>query len=487
MKWSENQRVIFNTYRSEDCNIAVKAGPGSGKTTVLKQLCKLTPLSEKSIFLAFNKSIVEELKEALPSHVKVQTLHSLGCGILFREYGNIKVVQTKTFGVLRKLEKKWIEKNELEGVKSRNYYHYNISQLYEVYRMNLLTEVGPDLVSLSNRHGLDVSGNILQHLTELIKVMVKVNKGYPGKPFEIDYTDMIYLPVIKNFSIPKYDRVFIDEAQDLNLLQHELVDRTIKRSGRFISVGDERQSIYVFLGADSESFSKFATKPNTKVLPLSVTYRCPTDVVELINTVYEGVEAAPGAIKGEVRSGSIEEIEGGDMVLCRNNKPLLELYFILLKNEVPCYIRGADIGKGIVRMVKDYSTHSVTSCIESLYESLEEKERRLSESGMTFPRRHPSYVKYSEDIQLFEIVAQRYETVSQVLPVITSIFKENSNGVMLSTIHKAKGLEADNVFLLNKELIPSKYAEQAWEKEQEQRLLFVAYSRPKKELIYINV
>jgi superfamily I DNA/RNA helicase len=57
---------------------------------------------------------------------------------------------------------------------------------------------------------------------------------------------------------------------------------------------------------------------------------------------------------------------------------------------------------------------------------------------------------------------------------------------MLSTIHKAKGLEADRVFLLEPKLIPSKFAEKKWQKEQEQKLLFVAYSRPRMELIFIN-
>src|SRR5690554_136471 len=140
-KWSEYQKEIFDTFRHQDCNIAVEAGPGSGKTTVLRQLCKLTPISEKSIFLAFNKSIVEELRSKLPSSVEISTLHSLGCRSLYRDFGNIKVVESKTFRVLKKLQKSWEDDKSLEDVKNINYYFSNLSQLYDLYRMNLLTTV----------------------------------------------------------------------------------------------------------------------------------------------------------------------------------------------------------------------------------------------------------------------------------------------------------------------------------------------------------
>ena len=57
---------------------------------------------------------------------------------------------------------------------------------------------------------------------------------------------------------------------------------------------------------------------------------------------------------------------------------------------------------------------------------------------------------------------------------------------MLSSIHKSKGLEADRVFILGDELMPLKKAELNWEKEQEENLMYVAYTRAKSELIFIN-
>jgi len=297
MKWSEQQREIFDAYRTTDSNLCIAAGPGSGKTTVLKQLCKLTPLSQKSIFLAFNRSIVDELRLKLPASTEVSTLHGLGCRTLYKEYGNVKVVETKTFGYLKKvLEKKWEE--DLQTVKNVNYYFFELTQIYDLYRMNVLDKVDERIENLSYRHGHDWDDTIAKHLTELVDTMKKVNRVVRGI-FEIDYVDMIYLPIAKNLTLPRYSRVFLDEAQDLNVCQHLLVEKLLGREGRLISVGDENQCIYSFLGASPESFSTLSKRPNTTNLKLSVTYRCPKKVVEKINTVYDVVEAAPDAEEGK--------------------------------------------------------------------------------------------------------------------------------------------------------------------------------------------
>jgi len=483
MNWSKYQDDIFDAYRFEDCNIAVMAGPGSGKTTLLKQLCKLTPLTERSIFLAFNKSIVEELANSLPSSVEVSTLHSLGCKAIYREYGNVKVVESKTFGFLKKLEHKW--KDDLKDINNVNYYLYNISQLYDLYRMNLLGGVGEELVKLSNLHGLETSPKILEHLETLISSMTKVNRISRGI-YTIDYIDMIYLPLVQNMNFPKYDRVFLDEAQDLNYCQHQLVNKILSRSSRLIVVGDPNQCIYAFLGADPESFQSFTSRLNTKTLPLSISYRCPKNVVDKVNTVYDVVEAAPDAIDGVVREGDIDEVDMGDMVLCRNNKPLLKAYFSLLDEEKKAYVRGAEFGNGIIRMLSPYKINNVQFCISNLYNDLERIGFDLSSKGIHNPTAHPTYIRFEENIELIKIIATRYDQVSEALPIIENIFKNDGEGIMLSTIHKAKGLEADRVFLLNPELIPSKFAYQKWEIDQEKKLLFVAYSRAKKELIFIR-
>lgn len=482
-EWSPYQKAIFDAYENTDSSIAVKAGPGSGKSTVLVQLCKLTPRSKKSIFLAFNKSIVEELKEKLPSTMEIRTLHSLGMSLLFKEYGSVKVKESKTFGILKRLEKNWGK--DLKEVKNVNYYLYGLSQLYDLYRMNLLTEIGPEMAGLATRYGHEYDERIIGHLTQLIKSMNKINRIHRGG-FEIDFVDMIYLPIVQGMQFPRYEVVMVDESQDLNRCQHALVNRLLGRSSRLISVGDPFQMIYGFLGATDDSFEQFAKRPNTVTLPLSITYRCPVKVVEKINSVYDVVQAAPGAIEGEVRDGDFSDINENTMVLCRNNKPLLKAYFKLLALEKKSFIRGAEFGKGIVRMITPYKFNTTEICIERLFNDLEKLEKSLGEKGIHMPRKHKSYIMFNDNIELIKIIAENYNRVSDIIPIVGHIFKNDGEGIALMTIHKSKGLEADRVILLNPELVPSKFSTQPWEIEQEQKLLFVAYSRPKKELIFIR-
>ena len=64
----------------------------------------------------------------------------------------------------------------------------------------------------------------------------------------IDFDDMIWLPVVLDLPQRKFDRVFIDECQDLNRSQIELSLRAVKPDGRILAVGDPHQAIYSFRG-----------------------------------------------------------------------------------------------------------------------------------------------------------------------------------------------------------------------------------------------
>ena len=75
-----------------------------------------------------------------------------------------------------------------------------------------------------------------------------------------------------------------------------------------------------------------------------------------------------------------------------------------------------------------------------------------------------------------------------VINKINAIFSDNAEngGIILSTIHKSKGLEADRVFIIHSELMPSKFAKKAWERTQEKNLIYVAYTRAKSVLGFVS-
>jgi DNA helicase II / ATP-dependent DNA helicase PcrA len=76
------------------------------------------------------------------------------------------------------------------------------------------------------------------------------------------------------------------------------------------------------------------------------------------------------------------------------------------------------------------------------------------------------------------------DSIDCVLSAINDLF-EQGKGICLSTVHKAKGLESPNVYILHPELMPARYAVQEWQKEQERNVQYVAVTRSKHQLVYM--
>ena len=123
-----------------------------------------------------------------------------------------------------------------------------------------------------------------------------------------------------NITFFRYDWIFVDEVQDLNKAQRKIaLDKIMKPSSRFICVGDVRQCIYGFSGADVESFKSIQKMPNTTTLPLSICYRCDKEIVRFAQKIVPELEYFEGKGEGIVRKdGENKDIREGDYVLCRN-------------------------------------------------------------------------------------------------------------------------------------------------------------------------
>ena len=95
-------------------------------------------------------------------------------------------------------------------------------------------------------------------------------------------------------------------------------------------------------------------------------------------------------------------------------------------------------------------------------------------------------VKDKADCLLFLISSVEGESVYAVEQVIDDLFSVRDNAVILSTVHKAKGLEFDNVWWLNSSQCPSKWAKKEWQVKQEYNICYVAATRAKKALYLIE-
>jgi len=279
----------------------------------------------------------------------------------------------------------------------------------------------------------------------------------------------------------------VDEAQDLNLAQHKLVRNLINQGTiiKWIAVGDRNQSIYGFSGAYSSSFDKFKSMGEVEELPLDICYRCAQNIIDETNEVYDVMEygTEEKGIVGVITD--VNEVKPDSMIICRNTSPIIKLYFQLLGLGIPAYIKGEDILASITRFLKPYANYTVGGTKIELGYELDKLQKDKSDKG-----RIKLYVfkeNYSNFQALVANMSTDYEVIKVLLDKVQNLFKVKDKAAMLCTIHKAKGLEADVVYILNENLIPSKFATSPEQLIQEQNLKYVARSRAKKELYYLNI
>lgn len=481
---SKYQDKVFQAAVNTDKNLVVNAKAGSGKTTTIEMLVSMLPISMKILVIAFNKSIVKELQERLPSTVEVRTSHSLGMKILLSK-NRVKVENNKIRAIINVLLKMW---DLDEDVDVREYVK-SVSKLVNLCRLNLI-KTHNGILTIAEKHGIEVEPTTPAHVVQVMKWASKDRET-------IDFVDMIYFPCVYNdMTFPKYDLVLVDECQDLNTCQQKIMKKVLKKNGRFIAVGDIKQAIYGFAGADTESFQTLLNLPNTIQLPLNECYRCGKEIIKYVNdTVEPQIEAFKGNVQGKVdHKATVNNIEDGDMVLCRNTMPLVKLCYKFLAEEKAAYIKGKDVGATLENLIKRSKRKTLETLIKWLDHQLALNYRRLCR---TYPQLEPeeikeknTYVLMNEKHEIIKLIINNNGTVkcvNSLMEKIHNIFKETQHGgICLSTVHKSKGLEADNVYILDHHLMPSKYAKEEWQKEQERNIRYVAYTRAKNYLGFID-
>lgn len=491
---SKYQQGIFDFIQHGNGNAVINALAGSGKTSTIVNAVKLIPSTCNALFIAFNKEIVKELEKKLEGvkNVQVKTLHSLGFLMIRRNLGtNIEIDEYKYRTFIKKNIKQ-LSSADFDKMTTKLIQQYtdNVIQLCDLGRYNL-AQCEKDLLQVSARHDIPI-------IDDECNAVLNVLKWGKENTTSIDFTDMVWLPyelTLNPIGI-QYDYIFIDECQDLNAAQRELFLRCFRRGTRFIAVGDKKQAIYSFAGADAKSFAKLQSLSNTTTLPLPISYRCPKKVVNLANQFVDTMECREGAPDGEiVHNVSIKDIHDGDMVLCRTKMPLIKLYMRYLRMGVKSHVRGQDIGLNLLRMVDKTEQIMLNVSLQKdgvfarLYDDLfEERNRLMIKRGMDLEDATLSnqIMNKYDSIKALEILAEGLTSARDLHDRIENVFAESADGVCLSTIHKAKGLEANNVYILCKTLMPSRLATQDWEKEQEQNLMYVAYTRAKYKLGFVS-
>lgn len=501
MKPSIRQEAIYKEWKDGDENILISACAGSGKTHTLMEMMNLN--KGQSLFLAFNKSIQTEIQEKINekgySHAKALTLHSLGLRSIYSSklWRRSKIDNNKGFEIASKVKNKHKKIFNFYPYKEHIKIFFTLIDLYDASRNFLTTnieELKQHMISMDkivfnfktklppyNNH-VD-SSSFLKELWD--SYIEEAKKYYNSSELVLDFTDMIFLPIYFNLEVVEHpEYLYLDECQDFNLCQHKFVDKLISQGSvkKWTAAGDKYQSIYGFAGSHSESFDLFLEKDNVISLPLDICYRCDSDIVGVANEVYpimKGFKESKGIVGVE---NDINLIKSKSMIICRTTSPIIDIYFKLLEANKPCYIKGKDIMKSLMRFLKDYHNLSVEEAETAMSDELDKliKEYKGVDNFEVY--------KMAENISNFKILSVSFQakSVKDILSRIEELFKEKENAIILSTIHKSKGLEADVVYILDEHLIPHKMAASPQQLIQEQNLKYVARTRAKKELYFID-
>lgn len=475
------KQKIVDEYKNTNKNIFVSATAGSGKTYILCKLAEITPPIKSSLFLAFNKSIAEELSNRLPKTTKASTLHSCALSALNKAFNfQFRLSDSKNFTLAKeKMNFKGVHPKRVPGTIMR------ICRLYDLVRYNMASGSVEEIINLGERYGEEVDEDLAKRTIELHKLNSQLADRYFKNPvgkLTIDFTDMLYYAVkyIDDKDFKKYNVLMVDEVQDLSPLQYQLIQSIKTPRGRLVGVGDEKQAIYSFQGSNLDTLEMIKNAPNTTSLPLSMTYRCGRRIVEEACTVFPGgIEAAPEAHEGFVGEGGIMDAEVGDFILCRNNAPLVDAFVSLIRKGKKASILGKEFGDELVDLIDSVND------VWGLEQTLTRVYDKLINKGVKNPLNTEAFEKINEKVNVLLSLYEYFGDLDIVRSRIHEVFvKDVSGGITLSTIHKSKGLEARRIFFLDPGLIPSKYATTELSIYAEKCLKFVAITRAKEQLLY---
>jgi superfamily I DNA/RNA helicase len=544
LKFTKEQMAVFEFIKSGTGNGIIDAVAGSGKTTTIMECAKYVDNKSDILFCAFNNSIQREIAKKFHKRgfndVVVKTIHSLGYQILKDNDRQKWTLDDKKYNKLLKTNEmrertKGIYEHivKLMGFDPKDESKRNVSA-----KKSIVSDIDSKILDINEKfrstlasENLKAFEHMINHFT-IFNDIVKANKNYKkiledyyelemmllkqGNEIaessqKIDFTDMLYLPhKWKQYPSQKFSFIFIDEAQDLSKSQVAVVAKCGKPTARVMAVGDPYQSIYGFTGADVNSFVFVKTVFNAAKFPLSHCFRCPQDVISIaaqIRPGIVGVKKTPGVVRNIPSDRVISMARTGDLVISRFRAPLLSLVFEYIDrmkkvnvhedeveaiiNDIRSIFKKEDLVLKISTLAHGFDTLRVQTI--SFREWVIRKEAEQIEN----PAERDLHIKSEIALLLkkLDFLQKKFamwsplgiDTVEDLLKKIHEYLTSSEDSIILSTIHRAKGLENQRVFILAYDKLPlKKHDMQPWEEEQELNLKYVAVTRSLNELYLVD-
>jgi superfamily I DNA/RNA helicase len=475
------QQPIIDAVIGRAGNIQVEAVAGSGKSSTLEAAAaECDRQDRKTTVICFAKAIQvsmeARLKKAGLKNVTASTIHSLGNRAISRALGAARVDGDKGRTIVAEIIGDSFEMRTVRGLAKR---------IVDLAKVTLVDPTREGIDSLVEHYSLDAA-DVNGDMEIIYDAVPKAMKLAAERPATIDFSDMVWLPHKLGLPVEQFDTVMVDESQDLNAIQRHIALAT--KAAQTITVGDERQAIFGFAGADVESMKKLRTELNAKPMPMSVCYRCPTSHLDLARKIVPQIEARPGAPVGEIVEATLSQaypkMRDGDLILCRMNAPLAEIAMALIRAGKKASIKGRDLSSSLLSLVERWMRG--LSLSDGLARLLAWQDREVVK--LEKMNKASQIDAVMDRVATVVAISDGLRDVAALNARINSIFVENpTEGVILSSVHRAKGLEADRVMIYKPELLPwPKAMPGTWQYEQEMNLKYVALTRAKQSLWFVS-
>lgn len=469
---TDEQLAIREAVRNTSDNIIIQALAGAAKTSTLVLIAKATS-SVPTLALSFNAMIAKEMRTRLPGNCESLTLNSIGHRTWGRTIGrNLSINKDKVYDLTTEYitrESNAETKTHLYEVMSETMKYIRQGKSGGWIPQNTYDMARALMTDDEFFEGLSEEPSDAQ--IDLIRAVTKksIDQSFHG---ECDYDDQVLMPTVFPSSFPQYPQVLIDESQDLSDLNLEMLKKIAKK--RLIGVGDECQGIYAFRGARNGAMDLMKKQFNMTPFVLSISFRCPQSVVKEAHWRTPHMRWPEWAKEGTVRSlagWTADDLPQECVVLCRNNAPLFQMALRLLRNGRFAEIVGSDMAKQISKILSKLGPLSLTreEVITAINTWRDEKLEKSREKG-----------KIMDMAQCLRVFAEAGTNLADAIAFAEHIFRQSSP-IKLMTGHKSKGLEFEDVFILDRHLIDEKNKE-----SQDRNLLYVMQTRAKSSLTYIE-
>lgn len=543
-KPSTYQQDILDFFlNNPQSNMLVNALAGSGKSTTA---CMLSEHSKTSdLYIAFNASVVEEFKKKIKNpKTKVMTMHSLAYSIMLynvEQESKDSGEKPKGFGSQR--SKRTVSLDNFKPHKildeeiTKRYGRYiefakrvflkdNYVNLYNLCRLTLTDmSSNKDVSRLIDDHVLFLyygdegySAPDISEITSTLKILDTKSRQQFETQGVIDFTDMLWITFNKlkydNWEVPYwalYTNIYCDEVQDFSNIQLNFLKFIKRTKGRYVFIGDFHQAIYNFAGANAQAFNQIPKMfAPVETFDLPICYRCAKSHLSRVNREY-GIPILPcddapmGFVKTIDKNKISEYAKARDMVISRKNKWIAEVMLDLARNGTPIFIEDKDMVAAIKRQILSSKCTSVGTLEKFLQKVISNYNKKLFEivsknvrEGGHEEERLEAVAETNSKIDntsfLLEILEGYLEnhassdSISKFSNFIDKLLNTtpSPNCVRLCSIHKAKGLEATNVFVLNEAKINYDFRNSKEQNIQEKNLSYIATTRAKEGLYLVK-